>query len=86
MDHQVDIQIKPHGNSKDSTPFFCTAQSAIKRHCEIATVSMPTEAIQLATKESGGELEATGLQKLPRNLDQIKNYRRTGHTKDSSFI
>lgn len=69
-------------NSKGNTPFFRTAQSARKRYREIATASTPTEAIQLATKESGGELEATGLQKLPRNLDQIKNYKRTGHTKD----
>ena len=42
--------------------------------------------MQLATKESGGELEATGLQRLPRNLDQIKNYRRTGHTKDGNVL
>ena len=82
----VDVQIKPRGNSKGRTPFFRTAQSARKRHREIAAVSMPTEAIQLATKESGGELEATRLQKLPRNLDQIKNYRRTGHTKDSNVL
>lgn len=58
---QVDFQIKPHGNSKSTTPFFRTAQSARKRHCEIAAVNTPTEAIQLVTKESGGELEATGL-------------------------
>ena len=82
----IDVQIKPHGNSRGSTPFFRTAQSARKRHREIAAVSTPTEAIQLATNESGGELEATGLQKLPRNLDQIKNYRRTGHTKDSNVL
>ena len=64
----IDVQIKPHGNSRGSTPFFCTAQSARKRNREIAAVSTPTEAIQLATNESGGELEATGLQKLPRNF------------------
>ena len=68
----VDVLIKPHGNSKGNTPFFRIAQSVRKRHREIAAVSAPTEAMQLATKESGGELEATGLQRLPRNLDQIK--------------
>ena len=61
-------------------------QSARKRHREIAAVSTPKKAIQLATNECGAELEATGLQKLPRNLDQIKNYRRTGHTKDSNVL
>ena len=71
----VDFQIKSHGNSKCATPFFRTAQSSRKRHHEIAAVYSPTETIQFATKESGGELEATGLQKLPRNIDQIKNYR-----------
>ena len=82
----VDVLIKPHGNSKGNTPFFRTAQSARKRHREIAAVSAPTEVMQLAIKESGGELEATGLQRLPRNLDQIKNYRRTGHTKDGNVL
>ena len=32
------------------------------------------------------ELEATGLQKLSRNLKQIKNYRRTGHAKDQNIL
>ena len=41
--------------------FSAQLKSARKRHREIAAVSMPTEAIQLATKESSGELEATGL-------------------------
>ena len=35
-------------------------------------------------QQCGDELEATGLQKLPRNLQQIKNYRRTGHAKDGT--
>lgn len=43
-----------------------------KRHQEIAATTKPTEAIQQATKESGGELEATGFQKLPRNIDQLR--------------
>ena len=82
----VEVKPKPHGNSHSSTPFFRTADSAKQKHKEIASTSRPTEALYKATQECGGELEATGMQKLPRNLQQMKNYRRTGHGKDQNIL
>ena len=78
--------MKPHGNALSDIPFFCTAESAKRTHREIARTSKPSEALQKATKDGGGELEAIGLQKLPRNIQQMKNYCRTGHSKDHNVL
>jgi len=82
----VEVKVKPHRNSQTSLPFFRTAESAKKRHREIAAANKPKDAIQVATQECGGELEAKGMQLLPRNIQQMKNHRRTGHTKDSNVL
>ena len=31
-------------------------------------------------------MEATGMQQLPRNIQQIKNYRRSGNSKDQNVL
>lgn len=82
----IEVKVKPHGNALCNTPFFCTAESAKRRHQEIARTNKPSEALQKATQDGGGELGATGMQKLPRNIQQMKNYRRTGHTKDHNVL
>ena len=76
----VEVKVKPHGNARTNLPFFRTAESAKKRHREIAASNKPKEAVQVATQECGGELEAKGVRLLPRNVQQMKNYRRSGHT------
>ena len=83
---QIDIKVKPHGNSKSSHPYFRTAASAIAQHKAIASSNTPKSAIQIASKQQGGELEARGLNKLPRNVDQMKNYRRSEAKKDSDVL
>ena len=67
----VPIKVKPHGNSQSSRPYFRTAESAKRRHKEISASKLPKEALHLATKECGGELEAKGMCALPRNLQQL---------------
>lgn len=42
--------------------------------------------MQKATQDGGRELEATGMQKLPRNIQQIKNYCRAGNSKDHQVL
>lgn len=81
----VEIKVKPHGNSSIGAPFFRTADTAKRRHREIAAANTPRQTIRIATKECGGELEAKGISSLPRNTQQIKNYRRSGH-KDSNVL
>ena len=73
---EVEIKIKPHGNSKSASPFFRTSESAKKLHKELAATSMPKEAVYQATLMQGGEIEAKGMANLPRNCQQIANYRR----------
>lgn len=50
------------------------------------STSKPKDALQIATQECGGELEAKGMQLLPRNIQQIKNYCRTGKSKDGNVL
>ena len=73
----IDIKVKAHGNAKLSQPFFRTAATAKHMHMAVAQSSRPKSALQIATQKHGGELEARGLNMLPRNLDQMKNYRRS---------
>ena len=80
----VEINVKPHGNWLTGQPFFRTSESAKKRHREIAASNKPKDAMQIVTQECGGEMGAKGMQLLPRNIQQIKNYRRTGNTKDNA--
>ena len=83
---QIDTMIKPHGNSKVSHPYFRTAASAKAQHKKIASSHRPKSAVQIAAKQQGGELDARGLNKLPRNIDQMKNYRRSETRKDNDVL
>ena len=84
---QIEVKPKPHGNSKSSRPYFRTAETAKAHHKEIAESNTPKVVMQIATDEQGGgELEAKGLNKLPRNLQQLKNYRRSEQKKDGNVL
>lgn len=73
----MEVKPKPHGNSHSSQPYFRVADSAKARHRAIAYSHTPKSALQIATQEQGGELQIKGLNVLPRNLQQLKNYRRS---------
>lgn len=83
---EVEVKVKPHGNAKSSTPFFRTADSAMKAHKELASTSMPKQVIYQATQNVGGEVEARGISCLPRNRQQIANYRRSVSKKDNNVL
>lgn len=53
---------------------------------EIAASNTPKSAVQIAACKQGGELEARGLSMLPRNVQQMINYRRTEHKKDTNVL
>ena len=76
------VKPKPHGNSNSNSPYICIADSAKEKHKEIAATCKPTEALYKATQQFGGEF---GMQKLPRNIQQMKNYRRSGSSKDQNI-
>lgn len=64
---EIEVKIKPHGNSKSNAPFFRIADSARKRHKSIASKNKPKEAVYAATQMQGGEIQARGMSSLPRN-------------------
>ena len=82
---EVEVKPKPHGNSKSSHPYFLTAESAKAHLKAMAKSETPKSIMQIATQEHGGEIGAKGLNKIPRNLQQLKNYRRN-EKKDTNVL
>lgn len=79
---EVDVKIKPHGNSSIGRPFFRTSGSTKDRIEEVASSHTPKEALNLLTKEQGGEISARGAASLPRNRRQIAYARGQKQMKD----
>ena len=74
---QVDIKVKSHGNLKTATPFFTTSKKTREHIHELAKKSTPKQVVQAVTSEQGGEINARGAAFLPRNRQQVANFRRT---------
>ena len=74
---EVDVKVKPHGNSKAATPFFRTAKKTRERIQALAVKSTPKDVVQKVTSEQGGEIEARGAAFLPRDRQQVANFRRS---------
>ena len=83
---EMEIKIKPHGNSKSDVPFFRISESAQKFHKELSIMNKPKEVIFLATQKEGGEVEARGMSSLPRNRQQISNFRRDSFNKCMQYF
>ena len=83
---EVEIKIKPHGNSKSASPLFHTSESAKKLHRELAATNMPKEVVYQATLMQCGEIEAKGMSSLPRNCQQIANYIRVERKRDDNVL
>ena len=79
---EVEIKVKPHGNSKECKPFFRTAGSTKRRIKGMASSYTPKEAVNLLTIQQGGELHAKGAASLPRDHRQIKYVRDRQQAKD----
>ena len=77
---------KPHGNSSTSNPFFRIAESEKAEHRQVAAQNTPKSAVQVATSQQGGEIQACGFSKLPRNVQEMKNYCRTGKKHHSDVL
>ena len=83
---EIEIKVKPHGNSTSLQPFFRTAASAHTQNKMIAARNTPKAAIHKAVQKQGGEFVARGLNKLPRNSQQMRNYRRSETKKDTDIL
>ena len=84
---EVEVKIKPHGNSKSRTPFLRTSQKTKDPIRTLAASATPKEVIQKVTNEEGGELGAKGIAFLPRNRQQVANFcRSVQDTRDDNVL
>ena len=84
---EVDVKAKPHGNSKRATPYFRTSESTKQRIRELAAQTGPKSVVHKLTKEQGGEIQARGSAFLPRDRQQIANFRRSiSKPKDTNVL
>ena len=79
---EVEVKIKPHGNSSHARPYFRTSESTKQRLQEISATQKPKEAINVLMMEKGGEVHARGAGCVPRDSRQISYLREKKHTKD----
>ena len=77
---EIDIKIKPHGNSKGSQSFFRTSTSTKERIQQLASSSTPKAVVSEMTRERGGEIEARGIAVLPRDCRQVSYARQKQRT------
>ena len=55
-------------------------------HKDIAAKNKPKNAVFLATQQQGGEIQARGMASLPRNRQQIANYRRSEQRREHNIL
>jgi len=52
---EVEVKVKPHGNSKQSTPYFRTSESAHEAIKKVAASPTSKSAVDQLTWEFGGK-------------------------------
>ena len=80
LPHSEEVNLKPHGNSQTSDPYFRTSTKSIKSSSKSLH---PKEIIQQISKEKGGELLAKSIGELPRNRQQVYNANKLLKSQDS---
>ena len=64
---EIEVITKPHGNSKGSTLYFRTSDSARQKLQTLAATKTPKAVIQTISQEAGGELNIETPSDAPRN-------------------
>ena len=75
-DEELQITIRPHGNSKKRENFIRTMPSTLKKLKNVARDLTPKFAVCEASSSSGGLAAASSAGALPRNRQQVSNIRR----------
>lgn len=73
LPHSEKVNLKPHGNSHTSDPYFRTSTSTLESIKLFSKYLQPKEVIQKISKQKGGELSAKSIGELPRNRQQVYN-------------
>ena len=78
---EMNVSAKPHGNSKDSQPFFRTTHSTQQQIKQLSESCAPKKVVEKVTTEKGGDIEVRSAAFLPHDKQQVKIFRR-GFAKD----
>ena len=81
-----EVKIKPHENSKGNRPYFRTSSTMKERIREVAKDHKPKAAVDILTKEQGGDVEAKSAASLPRGCRQISYARHERRRKDVNLL
>lgn len=68
-----EVKVKPHGNAKNSKPYYRTSELTKNRLEELAKKHPPKEAFHKSLEESGGILKITSAGGHARNVRQLTN-------------
>ena len=83
---EIEVISKPHGNSKGSTPYFRTSDSARQKLQTLVATQTPKTVIETVTREAGGELNIENPSDAPRNRQQISNIHRSTTGRDKNVL
>ena len=75
--HEHSIDLKPHGNSKGTTPFCRTKPSTLGKLKASVQTKPPRKALREVELSQGGVSGANSACDLPRNRKQVKNLKYT---------
>jgi hypothetical protein len=75
---EIEVMIKPHGNSKSDRPFFRTSSTTGKHIQELSKQTKPKEVVEILTKEQGGVTNLQSYGMVPRDRKQVVNARFKG--------
>lgn len=70
---EKEVKVKPHGNAKNSKPFYRTSELTKSRLEELAKKHPPKEAFHKSLEESGGILQLKSAAGHARNVRQLTN-------------
>ena len=70
---EKEVKVKPHGNAKNSKPYYCTSELTKNRLEELTKKHLPKEAFHKSLEESGGILQLTSAAGHARNVRQLTN-------------
>ena len=82
----IPLLVKPHGNAISNVPFFRTAESTKKECRQLASKHTPSEAVMIMTDCCGGEVNLQGAGSVAPDQQQIKNFRRSTHSKGNNAL
>ena len=71
-EQEQEVEVKPHGNSKGSRPYYHTSQTTMER-LQLPESHSPKEVFHQTLEESGGIMQIKSAGGHARDLKQVTN-------------